>query len=79
MSWEKLNNSLIKTYTFNSFVEVIDFVNKITPACEKLNHHPNFYVFDYRHIKFELTTHDENGLSSKDYELADLIDSLYIK
>lgn len=74
--WEIVNTKLEKTFEFNSFEQVVALINLITPICEKMNHHPDFKVFDYKRITFKLVTHDLNAVSEKDYELAKQIDKL---
>lgn len=78
MNWTVQNNTLIKTFEFKSFVEVVSFINTFTPICEDMLHHPDFTVYDYKFIRFSLTTHDSQSLSEKDKILAKRLDELYI-
>lgn len=78
MNWDVQNNTLIKTFEFNSFVEVVKFINTFTPVCEDMVHHPDFTVYDYRFIRFSLTTHDSQSLSERDRILAKQLDELYL-
>ena len=74
--WKLTNNKLEKTFKLNNFKNVVAFINMITPICERMNHHPDLQVFDYKFIKFQLVTHDLNKVSEKDYELAHQIDEI---
>jgi 4a-hydroxytetrahydrobiopterin dehydratase len=74
MTWEIENNKLIKNYTFNNYINVINFLNKITPLAEQLNHHPDILIHSYKKIKIMLHTHSENKITKLDYELAKKID-----
>ena len=79
MNWKTSHGKLERTFKFNDFLEVIEFINLITPICENAGHHPDFKVFDYKFIKFELVTHDKNMITDKDYNLAKEIDVVFDK
>ena len=49
-------------------------MTKIAFWAEKINHHPEWFTV-YRPVKVVLTTHDVQGLSSLDLELAAKMDS----
>jgi 4a-hydroxytetrahydrobiopterin dehydratase len=66
MSWNKREGKLVKEFTFSNFTEVVEFVNKILPIAEELNHHPDIF----------LHTNDKNSIIEKDHELARDIDKI---
>jgi 4a-hydroxytetrahydrobiopterin dehydratase len=69
--WVHENNSLVKIYTFNDFIEAINFVNKIVPLAEKMNHHPDIEIFSYNKVKVKLSTHEQGGkITQKDIKLS---------
>lgn len=69
--WIQEDNSLVKIYTFNNFIEAVDFVNKIVPLAEKMNHHPDIEIFSYNKVKVKLSTHDQGGkITQKDIKLS---------
>jgi 4a-hydroxytetrahydrobiopterin dehydratase len=74
--WTKENNSLVKTFTFKNFVEAVNFVNKIVPIAERLNHHPDVEIFSYKNVKITLITHEENKVTEKDINLSMEIDKI---
>ena len=43
-----------------------------------MNHHPN-WKNTYNKVSISLITNDVGGLSSKDFDLAKLIDSMYLE
>ena len=53
----------------------MDFVNRITPAAEDMNHHPDLAI-SWNTVECTLSTHSEGGLTDNDFELARQIDSL---
>ena len=73
--WSLDSSSISKNFSFNSFSDAKDFVNKVAELAEKHNHHPNIF-WNYNMVKLSLTTHSENGLSKKDFELARDIETL---
>ena len=75
--WEEFNQEFIcKSFYFPDFVEALEFVNRIGVVAEAQNHHPKL-VLSYGKVLVELSTHDVQGLSLKDFELAKLIDELF--
>ena len=77
MQWNELNNTITKTFEFNSYLDGIDFVNEVANLAEQENHHPDIKIV-YCKVTISLTTHDVGGLTDKDYKLAKLIDDLNI-
>ncbi len=77
--WKKEENILSRTFIFENFVDAINFVNKIVPLAEKLNHHPDIEIFSYKNVKIKLTTHNEgNKITEKDIQLANEIDKILL-
>ena len=74
--WRKVNSILTKTFTFKNFVEAVDFVNKIVPLAEKVNHHPDIKIFAYKKVKITLTTHEKKKVTQMDIKLSKKIDQI---
>ena len=62
-----------RTFAFGTFMEGIDFVNRLARAAESAEHHPDVDI-RYTKITVALTTHDAGGLTEKDFSLAQLAD-----
>jgi 4a-hydroxytetrahydrobiopterin dehydratase len=74
-NWNREDDKITRVYTFSNFVEAVEFVNKIVPIAEKVQHHPDVEVFGYKNVRVTLTTHDKgNTVTSKDIDLAKMID-----
>lgn len=73
--WEVERNMLTKTFTFDTFMEAIRFVNEVAEHAEAANHHPDLLIA-YRKVTVNLTTHDQNGITGKDFLLAEQINGL---
>ena len=68
-------NVLEKEFQFKSYLKNIAFVNAIAWIANKDNHHPDL-IIKYNSCKVILTTHDQGGVSQKDFDLAKKIDLL---
>lgn len=74
--WKLVGGKKIKRdFEFKSFMEGVDFVNKVSEIAEAENHHPDIYLF-YRKVTIEFSTHAIGGLSENDFILAAKIDRL---
>ncbi len=73
--WEVKDMKLRKEFKFSDFKGSIDFLKRIQPVADSMNHHPDVCVY-YSRVVIELTTHDEGGITKMDFELAQKIDSL---
>lgn len=69
------NNKLAKEFSFVSYRQTIDFVNKVADIAENEGHHPVLHIYFGRAVA-ELWTHSVNGLSENDFILAAKIDKL---
>jgi 4a-hydroxytetrahydrobiopterin dehydratase len=61
---------------FKNFVSAVNFINKIVPIAEELEHHPDLELKNYNELIIRITTHDEGGITELDFELAKKIDEL---
>src|SRR6266581_3158651 len=72
--WERTGDEIVRTVRFPSFMEGIQFVNRVAEMAEAVDHHPDIDI-RYRNVRFALSTHDEGGLTEKDFELAKQINA----
>lgn len=73
--WTTDGERLFYTRTFADFVEAIGFVNNLVEPAEQLGHHPDITI-NYNQVFIELTTHDAQGLTELDFQLATKISQL---
>ncbi len=74
-TWEVHQSRLRKRWQFSNFVEAFGFMTRVALIAEAMNHHPEWSNV-YSTVTIELTTHDVNGLSHKDVQLAKAINLL---
>jgi len=56
-------------------MEGIRFLNSVAKLAEGMYHHPDVAI-SYNRVRLSLTTHDEDGLTRKDFQLARKINRL---
>jgi len=76
--WSKRAQTILRTFKFEGFLEGIAFVNRIARKAQKLNHHPDIDI-RYNKVTLKLTTHDEGGITEKDFSLAGHCDEAFAK
>jgi 4a-hydroxytetrahydrobiopterin dehydratase len=73
--WERDGDAIKRRFKFEDFQASIDFVNRITPAAEDMNHHPDLAI-SWNTVDCALSTHSEGGLTENDFHLAAQINDL---
>lgn len=73
--WKLNGNAIERSFTFEGFKEAIGFVNQVAEYAEELGHHPDITI-RYNEVVLLLTTHDDQGLTGKDFALAQRINKL---
>jgi len=73
-NWKRKGAVITRTYQFNDFVAAMRFVNAIAKLAEKAWHHPDIDI-RWNKVTLALTTHDQGGLTQKDFALAKKIDA----
>jgi 4a-hydroxytetrahydrobiopterin dehydratase len=74
--WSKRAKTICRIFKFDGFLTSIAFVRRIAKQAQKNNHHPDIDIrFDK--VTLTLTTHDEGGITEKDFSLARQCDEVY--
>jgi len=73
--WEMKGGEITKTYNHKDFIDAISFVNKVAILAEKANHHPDILI-KYNRVTLTVSTHDEGGITDRDFSLAKTIDGV---
>jgi len=68
-SWLIEDGRLTRTFSFKDFPAALAFVNRVGELAEEAGHHPDIDI-RYNRVRLSLVTHDAEGLTVKDFELA---------
>ncbi|MCS7052357.1 MAG: 4a-hydroxytetrahydrobiopterin dehydratase [Ignavibacterium sp.] len=72
--WSFSDNQIEKTYQFKDFIDAFSFVSSVAFESEKLDHHPDIFLHSWNKVKISISTHSVGGVTSKDFQLANLIE-----
>jgi len=67
------DHHLEKEFTFPNFADGLAFVNRVGAVAEELDHHPDIYLA-WGKVRIRTWTHVANGLTRKDFVLANKIE-----
>jgi len=73
--WTGTPEKLSRSIEFATFLTAAEFVNRIAPRCEELDHHPDL-ALRWRWVEVELSTHSAGGVTDKDFQLAAIVDEV---
>lgn len=74
-NWVFLKDGIEKQFEFKNFNQALAFIVQVGLLAEQRNHHPELFNV-YNKVTIRLTTHDANGVTNKDFELAQAIEKL---
>jgi 4a-hydroxytetrahydrobiopterin dehydratase len=73
--WQQSKQTISRTFEFKNFVEAIAFVDRLVEPAEAVQHHPDLAI-SYNKVTVSLSSHDEGGLTEKDFALAKTISNI---
>ena len=73
--WELKNDKLHRELKFKNFVQAFGFMTQVAILAQEMDHHPEWFNV-YSRVTIDLTTHEANGISTRDFELAQKIDKV---
>ncbi|MBI3841308.1 MAG: 4a-hydroxytetrahydrobiopterin dehydratase [Thaumarchaeota archaeon] len=76
--WKQEGSFITKVYSFNTFMEGVDFIVRIAGVAERMDHHPDIHV-RYTTITLAVQTHSEGGVTRRDFELAEAIEESSVR
>ena len=65
--WALEGRAIRKQFTFADFPSAVAFINRLVPDAEAADHHPDITI-NYRRVTLLYSTHDEGGLTQKDFD-----------
>lgn len=73
--WSLEGKAIRKQFTFRDFPEAVLFVSALVPGAEDSDHHPDIEIH-YKRVILSYSTHDEGGLTPKDFDGASMADAI---
>ena len=73
--WRRRGNAVERTWTFDTFVEAVAFMNRVFALAEAANHHPDL-LNSWTKVRIRFTTHDAGGLTARDFAMAAKVDRI---
>jgi 4a-hydroxytetrahydrobiopterin dehydratase len=73
--WNEVDGALERTFELDSFMNALDFVNRLGALAEAEDHHPDITI-SYRKVTVRWWTHTAGGITDRDRDLAAKTDEL---
>lgn len=74
--WQRHGQAITKEFVFTGFTEATQFIAKLAPVANAMDHHPDLQLYRYKRVNVSLMTHSAGGLTQNDFDLAARIDAL---
>ncbi|MCW3478582.1 4a-hydroxytetrahydrobiopterin dehydratase [Neisseriaceae bacterium JH1-16] len=76
--YDDQRGAISREFLFQGFPEAFAFMTQLAIVAEQRNHHPEWSNV-YNRVNITLTTHDANGLTQRDIDLAGYADAAYAR
>jgi 4a-hydroxytetrahydrobiopterin dehydratase len=77
-SFDAARGAISRTFVFGDFAQAFAFMAELALVAEKRNHHPEWSNV-YNRVHITLTTHDANGLTQSDVDMARYADTAALR
>jgi len=74
--WSNRDNALVMELKCPDFMRALALLNSVADIAESMGHHPDLGIRNYNELIVSTTTHDADGLTDKDYALAQEVSDL---
>lgn len=74
-TWKINKDKLNKTFVFKNFIQAFGFMTQVALIAERDDHHPEWFNV-YKTVIIDLTTHEVDGISERDFTLAIAMDKV---
>jgi 4a-hydroxytetrahydrobiopterin dehydratase len=68
-------DAITKKFVFADFNQAFGFMTRAALVAEKLDHHPEWFNV-YKNVEVTLSTHEADGVTEPDVELAEAMDRI---
>jgi 4a-hydroxytetrahydrobiopterin dehydratase len=73
--WRGSTDQLSRSIEFADFPAAVEFINRLAPSCEQLDHHPDL-ALRWRWVDVVLATPSAGGVTALDLQLAGIVDEV---
>jgi 4a-hydroxytetrahydrobiopterin dehydratase len=73
--WRGSPENLQRSIEFADFPTAVEFISRVAPRCEEMDHHPDLDL-RWRRVDIALATHSKGGVTELDIKLARIIDEV---
>jgi len=74
--WIFKNNAITRSYSFDSYMDGIGFVNRLAKKAEEVNHHPDIKV-GWCTVSVTFTSHEKGSVTSACVGMAQATEKLF--
>jgi len=74
--WSVDQEKLFREFNFADFPRAFGFMSSVAIICQEMNHHPE-WTNVYTNLKVWLSSHEVDGISDRDFELAERMNALF--
>ena len=75
--WQIKDNKLHRELKFKNFIQTWGFMTQVAILAEQMDHHPEWSNV-YNQVTIDLTTHEADGISQRDFDLAGKINKILV-
>lgn len=75
--WLFDGDHIVREFDTIDYPSSVTVVDALVATAEELDHHP-IITIGYRHLRFELWTHDQGGVTHLDLDYANVLDTLLL-
>jgi 4a-hydroxytetrahydrobiopterin dehydratase len=75
-NFDEARGAIRREFVFADFAQAFAFMTRIALAAEKADHHPEWFNV-YNRVDITLTTHDCQGLSQRDIDMARVAEAAF--
>lgn len=73
--WEPADGQIATEFAFADFRQAVAFVVRVAFEAEQADHHPDIDI-RYNRVRIALSTHSAGGVTSKDLDLASVVERI---
>ncbi|WP_435346285.1 4a-hydroxytetrahydrobiopterin dehydratase [Haloarchaeobius sp. HRN-SO-5] len=72
--WEREGDEIVRTFEFDDYMKGVNFAQLTGEIAEAQVHHPEMTI-GYKEVEIRFTTHDAGGITGKDIDMAELLNT----